>query len=123
MIPAELSKQIQNFLLHRRRCVDSGSVEITDIDITQLREIVDSLILAKCEPSCNGDYPIGYEITNLNEFEEPDYLSIPHHYAPKRKADLEEVYSRLKYNLEKAIRDFDIFIKTKDVKIKSKNER
>ena len=43
---------------------DGGWAQVTDQDISDLREIIQLLIENKCQPDTDGDYPIEYALIN-----------------------------------------------------------
>ena len=110
-----LKKKIDDFLKPRRRSDGGGWAKITTDDVTQLEDIVQALIKAKCHPDDDGDRPIEFMIINRRTHHSMPYCALPydawirgHHDdeddLPQQPTD-DEIMDLAMLNLELATND------------------
>ncbi len=114
----------RTFLLERR-VSHGGWAQVTSADEQDLHDIVEALILAKCEQDPDGDRPIEFAIYNATRERDLSCSPIPYSHKIVSEEDLERVMQLLAYNYSVAQGQFQTFLSRRHdliERIRSKQE-
>lgn len=89
----KLDKLIGVFLQERRKS-DGGYPEVTELDIQQLWDIVQTLADMKAERDCDGDQVIEFGIYSRHEYEPLHYQPVPYAHARGRLVGQPETFAK-----------------------------
>lgn len=73
--------------LQERRVSSGGYAEITERDIKDLYQLIDAIIVAKCAPDPDGDYPIDFKLIDRTKYWPMHYLPEPYDHELKNVED------------------------------------
>lgn len=106
-IPEELRQQLEAFLSERRES-DGGYAEVRRGDVSELDQVLRSIIKAKFEADPDGDHPVDFWLIDRTRYESVHFREVPYgHHADEmdgKAADAhrEQVLDAVLFNLQQA---------------------